>query len=293
MQKAIAPSQVGYYLERGYDRVSGFVHRATRSATCAPRPSCYAALGLDCAGLAVRGRTPTRSTCCAGRRYRPSLYRIPYGGQNEPAMRAMEGWVIERAPFRGNGFAPGESSDDHRRVQGGQCPAAARRAAAGGCDADGTEEMIAMLDARRAGWLAHGSVSQLMRDGFVARWQGRGVRRQPRRRQRAASTCPSPARASRRCGPGRYVRVLPVAEVDDLATCAPPARWRGQPFIVLAEHDAWLRVEYTGGRAPVARELGLEEFDFGVYQGWAPAQRGHRPARASGSEPAVSASPSG
>ena len=43
--------------------------------------------------------------------YRPSLYRIPYGGQNEAAMRAMEGWVIERAPFRGNGFAPGESSD--------------------------------------------------------------------------------------------------------------------------------------------------------------------------------------
>jgi hypothetical protein len=31
-----------------------------------------------------------------------------------------------------------------------------------------------------------------------------------------------------------------------------------------------LRVEYTGGKAPVARTLGLEEFDFGVYQGWAP-----------------------
>jgi len=29
-------------------------------------------------------------------------------------------------------------------------------------------------------------------------------------------------------------------------------------------------VEYTGGKAPVARELGLEEFDYGVYQGWAP-----------------------
>ena len=26
-------------------------------------------------------------------------------------MRAMEGWVIERAPFRGNGFAPSETSD--------------------------------------------------------------------------------------------------------------------------------------------------------------------------------------
>jgi hypothetical protein len=41
---------------------------------------------------------------------------------------------------------------------------------------------------------------------------------------------------------------------------------------VLAEAGAWLRVEYTGGRAPVARALGLEEFDFGVYQGWAPVQ---------------------
>ena len=40
---------------------------------------------------------------------------------------------------------------------------------------------------------------------------------------------------------------------------------------MLAEHEAWLRVEYTGGLAPVAGQLGLEEFDFGVYQGWAPA----------------------
>ncbi len=31
------------------------------------------------------------------------------------------------------------------------------------------------------------------------------------------------------------------------------------------------RVEYTGGKYPVAQALGLEEFDFGVYQGWAPA----------------------
>ncbi|MBA3489902.1 MAG: hypothetical protein H0T78_10255 [Longispora sp.] len=44
--------------------------------------------------------------------------------------------------------------------------------------------------------------------------------------------------------------------------------WRGQPFIVIGEHGPWLRVEYTGGRAPVARELELEEFDFGVYQAW-------------------------
>ena len=40
---------------------------------------------------------------------------------------------------------------------------------------------------------------------------------------------------------------------------------------MLAEHEGWLRVEYTGGLGPVARALGLEEFEYGVYQGWAPA----------------------
>ena len=68
--------------------------------------------------------------------------------------------------------------------------------------------------------------------------------------------------------------------------------WRGEPFIVLAEHEGWLRVEYTGGLAPVARELGLEEFDFGVYQGWAPAaevdRRSARP-RSDGQSPSPSA----
>ena len=29
-------------------------------------------------------------------------------------------------------------------------------------------------------------------------------------------------------------------------------------------------MEYTGGLAPKAADLGLDEFDYGVYQGWAP-----------------------
>jgi hypothetical protein len=70
--------------------------------------------------------------------------------------------------------------------------------------------------------------------------------------------------------PGRYVRELAGGEVERLVYVRTTCTWRGHPFIVLAQHDDWLRVEYTGGRAPVARALGLEEFDFGVYQGWAP-----------------------
>jgi hypothetical protein len=64
--------------------------------------------------------------------------------------------------------------------------------------------------------------------------------------------------------------VLPAAEVD-LAYVRTTCSWRGEPFIVIGEQEGWLRVEYTGGRAPVAESLGLEEFDFGVYQGWAPS----------------------
>ena len=70
--------------------------------------------------------------------------------------------------------------------------------------------------------------------------------------------------------PGRYVRVLQADQVANFCYIRTTCTWQGEPFIVLAESDGWLRVEYTGGKAPVARTLGLEEFDFGVYQGWAP-----------------------
>ncbi len=47
--------------------------------------------------------------------------------------------------------------------------------------------------------------------------------------------------------------------------------WRGEPFIVLAENGPWLRVEYVGGRTPVAEALHLDQFDRGVYQYWVDA----------------------
>ncbi len=150
MQKAVAPSQLGYYLERGYDRVSGFVHRATELAHLTTPAQLYRALGLqhpespfapDADEIYVL-RWPA---------YRPSLYRIPYGGQNEAAMRAMEGWVIERPPFRGNGFAPGESSDvlAEFKVDSVRLPHGAQLLRLG---ADGTERLVAVLDADTLSW---------------------------------------------------------------------------------------------------------------------------------------------
>ncbi|MEU4553990.1 SseB family protein [Micromonospora violae] len=150
MQKAIAPSQLAYYLDRGYDRVSGFVHRAGELSHLSTPAQLHDALGLSYPGSPF---APDADEIYVLRwpAHRPSLYRIPYGGQNESAMRAMEGWVIERPPFRGNGFAPGESSDvvAEFKVDSARLPHGAQLWRVG---ADGTERVVAELDTDSVTW---------------------------------------------------------------------------------------------------------------------------------------------
>jgi hypothetical protein len=71
--------------------------------------------------------------------------------------------------------------------------------------------------------------------------------------------------------PDRHVRVVPASDVERLAYINTVCTWRGERFVVLGEHEGWLRVEYVGGKAPVAERLGLEMYDRGVYQTWAPS----------------------
>ena len=66
-------------------------------------------------------------------------------------MQAMQGWMIERPPFRGNGFAPSEGRDviaefkvdSVRLPHGGQLWRVS---------ADGSEKLIAMFDADGPRW---------------------------------------------------------------------------------------------------------------------------------------------
>jgi hypothetical protein len=110
----------------------------------------------------------------------------------------------------------------------------------------------------------------MTRDGYVARWHGTEYEASPDgddvRLYRTDA-----ADGFEEVRPGRHRRIVPAREVEDLAYVRTTCTWRGEPFIVLGEHDEWLRLEYAGGKAPVAALLNLEEFDFGVYQGWAPA----------------------
>ena len=109
-----------------------------------------------------------------------------------------------------------------------------------------------------------------MRDGYVVTVNGREYEASPDG-DSVRIYAPESADGFDEVRHGRYVRTLGPQEFDELVYVRTTCTWRGQPFIVLAEADTWLRVEYTGGRAPIARQMGLEEFDFGVYQGWAPA----------------------
>jgi hypothetical protein len=109
-----------------------------------------------------------------------------------------------------------------------------------------------------------------MRDGYLARWRGAEYEASPDG-SFVRLYSPDPTGGFTRVREGRYVQVLPMAEIADLSYVRTVCTWRGEQFIVLAAHDTWLRLEYTGGKAPVASALGLEEFEFGVYQGWVPA----------------------
>jgi hypothetical protein len=150
MQKTVPAEQVDYYLERGYDRVAGFVHRANEVEHLRTPAELFAALGLvhDASTYQADAKEAYVLRWPA---YRPSLYRIPYGGQSEQALRAMDGWVIERPPFRGNGFAPGEGRDviAEFKVDSVRLPHGAQLWR---MDADGTERMVAIFDCDTPIW---------------------------------------------------------------------------------------------------------------------------------------------
>src|SRR5918997_469577 len=85
-----------------------------------------------------------------------------------------------------------------------------------------------------------------MRDGYVVTWQGREYDAAPEG-EGVRIYAPEAGEGFEEVRPGRHVRVLGPHEYENLVYIRTTCTWRGQPFIVLAEADAWLRVEYTGG----------------------------------------------
>jgi hypothetical protein len=108
-----------------------------------------------------------------------------------------------------------------------------------------------------------------MRDGYYAGWGDAEYEARPDG-DHVRLYVTEPAEGFDEVAPGKYRRIVPADELDHLTYVITRCTWRGEPFQVLGEYGGWARVEYVGGQAPVAERLGLDLFDHGVYQAWAP-----------------------
>ncbi|MEV0401106.1 hypothetical protein [Actinoallomurus sp. NPDC050550] len=108
----------------------------------------------------------------------------------------------------------------------------------------------------------------MIRDGYVARWQGTDYDAVPGVDGEVRLYSAVPVDGFTEVRPGRFLLVVREDQVDGLRYVRTRCTWRGEPFVVIGEHEGWVRVEYSGGRAPVAAALELERVDIGVYQAW-------------------------
>ncbi|MWA04794.1 hypothetical protein F8568_031380 [Actinomadura sp. LD22] len=152
MQKVVPHGHVGWYLEQGYDRVGGFVHATGDVAELQTPVQLYEALGLLYEGTPF---SPADEGVYVIRwpAYCPELYRIPFGGRDAEEMASWgeAGWVIERPPFVGGGFAPGSAGSIREyKVDSVRLPYGAEMYYLG---MDRSERFIAMYDPDRLAWL--------------------------------------------------------------------------------------------------------------------------------------------
>jgi hypothetical protein len=152
MQKVLPAAHVAWYLEQGYDRVGGFVHPSTDVSDLQTPIQIYQALGLLYEGspfsLEDEGVYIMRWPA-----YCEDLYRIPFGGQTEEELHGWgeSGWVVERAPFQGTGFAPGSGGSIREyKVDSTRLPYGAELYYLG---RDRSERFVAMYDPDQLTWL--------------------------------------------------------------------------------------------------------------------------------------------
>ncbi|GAB2810607.1 hypothetical protein GCM10027176_14040 [Actinoallomurus bryophytorum] len=151
MQKVVPHEQVAWHLEQAYDRVAGFVHRVQDVVDLNTPKLIYESLGLLREGSPF-GPDDTEVHVIRWPAYRSGLYRIPFGGQSEEAVRAWgdSGWMVELPPFGGDGFAPGSAGSIREyKVDSMRLPHGSEMYA---ISSDGSERFVARYDADRLAW---------------------------------------------------------------------------------------------------------------------------------------------
>ncbi|GAA4073145.1 SseB family protein [Actinomadura miaoliensis] len=108
MQKVVRPDHVAHYVEGGYDLVAGYVHRLQDVRELNTPSRLVHGLGLAWDGSPFSAGDEEIHVI-RWQAVRPALYRRPLGGIDEWSMSIIPGgWVIEKAPFHGSGYASGD-----------------------------------------------------------------------------------------------------------------------------------------------------------------------------------------
>ena len=241
LQKVLTGAGVAGLLG-GARRVSGYVHQLLDVEDATTPEELLDALGETGAGrLSPTGSLTVLRWTAVG----PLLYPTPYGGTDEQRRAAVAGWVVEEAPFAGLGL--GRNPDRvvrEYKVDGVGLPHGAELWELA---ADGSEHRRAVLDGDRADpWCS-----------YRARWQGT---------EYAAAPDQAGDRLELRLRTPAGIRAVPAAECTEIAHVTTLGEWRGEPVQVCGGRDGELLVEYVGARAPVARALGLDRVERGVWR---------------------------
>ncbi|MBE1537946.1 TY-Chap domain-containing protein [Actinomadura algeriensis] len=150
MQKVVRGDHVRHYLEGGYDLVAGYVHRFEDVRGLGTPAAVVRALGLVYEGSPF---SPADEQVFVIRwaAVKPPLFRRPLGGIDEWSMGIVPGgWVIEKAPFPGSGYAPGEGpSIPEFKIESQRLPHGAELYR---LDAQGAERLVAVFDADLRRW---------------------------------------------------------------------------------------------------------------------------------------------
>ncbi len=152
MQKVLPHHQVSMILDRGYDRVAGFVHCYADVADLATPRDLYAGLRLVHRDSQFSYEDESvHVVSWVG--HRRDLYQPAYGGNTAQQATENGGWIVEPPPFIGDGYSDGENGRrvPEYKVDSVRLPHGARIYRLG---ADGSSSEVASYDADRREWIA-------------------------------------------------------------------------------------------------------------------------------------------
>lgn len=282
LQKAVSPQMSVAYLERGLDRVSGYVVPAADVAEVVTTAALFELHGLGFPGTPF---APDRPIDILHVPMSPTAVLVPAtGGSDEAGRRATGGPFLERPPFSGTGLvSTGDvvaplSWLEHTRLTPG---ARLWRFSPGGTE----PELIGSYHGVAFGWQNHldgdsfhvlapskyvGHVAKLPLGTFAAdvKTDDAGA---PSVITLVAMAAAAQEHGFTKTSAGTWAKQVRAAEVTELFEIHVTARWHGIPVRIVdqgpgKDGEQFCRISSLAHDADLAERLVMDKVDAGVYE---------------------------